>query len=107
MCRGMASSFPDLDPRKILTQEGGSRVARVFHTHACVAAATTLFTGADLLKRVWVGGSEGVEWEDDGDEDDTFVMRWQIIILKEGGQREDRNGSRPPCTWSSVANIIH
>ena len=82
MCRGMTSSFPDLDPRDILTQEGESRVARMFHTHACVAAATTLFTGADLLKFVWVGGSD--VWEDDGDEDDTFVMRWQIIILKAG-----------------------
>ena len=93
----MASSFPDLDSREILTQEGEQRVARMFHNQANVTAAMPLFTGADVLKRVWVSGLEGVEWKDDGDEDDIYVMRWQNIILKEGGQREDRNGSRPTC----------
>ena len=39
-----------------------------------------------------------MDWEDDEDEDETFAIRWQTIILREGGPREDRNGSRPPCT---------
>lgn len=94
----MASSFPDLDPREILTQEDEQRVARMLRNQAGVAAAMALFTGADLLKCVWVSGLGGVEWKDDGDEDGIFVMRWQNIILKERGQREDRNGSRPTCT---------
>ena len=94
----MALSFPDFDPKEILTQEGKRRIARIFHTHAGVAATMAIFIGADLLKCVWLGGSEGVKWEHDGDEDDTSMMRWQSIILEEGGQGEGRNGSRLPCT---------
>ena len=52
----MPSSFLELDLREILTQEGEQRVARKSHTQACVKAAIALFTGADLLKRVWVSG---------------------------------------------------
>ncbi|KAG7008198.1 hypothetical protein G7Y79_00006g018180 [Physcia stellaris] len=53
MARGIASSFPDFDPKEILTPEGEARVAMMFDIHAGVAAAMALFTGADLLKPNW------------------------------------------------------
>lgn len=53
MCRGIASSFPDFDPKEILTPEGEGRVAMMFQSHAGVAAAMALFSGADLVKPGW------------------------------------------------------
>ncbi|KAK3169218.1 hypothetical protein OEA41_008601 [Lepraria neglecta] len=53
ICRGIASSFPEFDPKEILTQEGEGRVAMMFQTHAGVAAAIALLSGADLLKPDW------------------------------------------------------
>lgn len=50
MCRGIASSFPDFNPAQILTPEREGRVAMMFQTHAGVAAAIALLSGADLLK---------------------------------------------------------
>ncbi|KAL8833622.1 MAG: hypothetical protein Q9170_004170 [Blastenia crenularia] len=53
MCRGITSSFPDFDPREILTVEGEQRVALMFQTDAGTGAAMALFYGADLVKPDW------------------------------------------------------
>jgi len=53
ICRGIASSFPDFDPREILTPEGEKRVALMFQTGAGVAAAMAIFYDADLVKPDW------------------------------------------------------
>ncbi|KAI4264790.1 MAG: hypothetical protein L6R42_000115 [Xanthoria sp. 1 TBL-2021] len=53
MCRGIAVSFPDFDPREILTAEGEQRVALMFQLDAGTGAAMALFHGADLVKADW------------------------------------------------------
>lgn len=53
MCRGIASSFPDFDPREILTPEGEKRVSLMFQLDAGTAAAIALFHDADLVKPGW------------------------------------------------------
>ena len=53
ICRGIASAFPEFDPREILTPEGEKRVSLMFKTDAGVAASIALFHDADLVKPDW------------------------------------------------------
>ncbi|KAL8746693.1 MAG: hypothetical protein Q9190_001317 [Brigantiaea leucoxantha] len=53
ICRVIASSFPEFDPREILTPEGAKRVDLMFNTGAGVAAAIALFHDVDVVKPDW------------------------------------------------------
>ena len=53
ICRVIAYTFPDFDPRDILTDTGEARVALMFQTDAGVAAAMALFHEGELVKPDW------------------------------------------------------
>ncbi|KAL8901175.1 MAG: hypothetical protein Q9207_005334 [Kuettlingeria erythrocarpa] len=53
ICRSIALSSPDFDPKEILTPDGEKRVEVMFGSRAGIAAAMALFTGGYLIKADW------------------------------------------------------
>ena len=53
MLPGIASAFPEFNPRDVLTSEGAERLNLVLATGGCSATSLSLLLGANLLKPEW------------------------------------------------------